>query len=471
MFSSLRTKLQQTFSAQESYDPAWERALDAGADAGYFTHDSAVWTVHGGMSPIAAGIRALLTQALHPGALAGVAEHSNYRADPLSRLAGTIRWIFTMTYGDTVAADAACAWVARRHAPVTGKYLTASGAQLDYTASDPGLADWVHLAFADAFLRSHEIFSGPLGSRADEYVQQWAKAGELMGVANPPRSEEQLRQAMAGYEARGELSGGPRVAEVVSFLKNPPLDPVVLPGYKLLFAAVVATLPANHREMLGLELPVVGQRVARLGGKAALGLAGLALAKRRPAELAARRRLFRLGVLDDLSYPDRGLTQNPGVPNGYEQILRREYVGHGEAVFQALASGIMSWKLHEGAGLRVLADTPEMRVATRVRLGIGLGQLRWNIPCRVVSLIEEEHRRGFAYGTLAGHPESGEESFTACLEPDGSVYLQIRAVSRHASQLFRLASPLTHLAQQLATDRYVDAARRIASSAESTGRY
>ena len=66
MIEPLRRKLQQTFSAQENYDPVWERELDAGDDAGYFAHDSAVWVVHGGMSPIAAGIRALLTQALHP---------------------------------------------------------------------------------------------------------------------------------------------------------------------------------------------------------------------------------------------------------------------------------------------------------------------------------------------------------------------------------------------------------------------
>lgn len=467
MFEPLRRKLQQTFSAQEHYDPVWERELDRGNDAGYFPHDSAVWVVHGGMSPIAAGIRALLTQALHPGALAGVAEHSKYQSDPLARLAGTIRWIFTLTYGDTVAADAACAWVARRHEPITGRYTAGTGEERAYAANDPDLAAWVHLAFADAFLRSHEIFSGPVPQGADAYVREWSKAGELMGVPNPPRSEAELREAIDGYEARGELAGGPRVAEVVSFLKNPPLDPAVLPGYKLIFAAVVDTMPESHLRMLGLRRTSLGgiPLPARLGGKVALSLAGIALARQRPAELAARRRLFRLGVLNDLSYPDPGITDAVPAPAGYRTLQVRERVGEGTAVFEALAAGIMAWKLHEGAGLRVRADTPKVQLASRVRLGFGLGPVRIEAPCRVVRLIESDTRRGFAYGTLAGHPETGEESFAAVLEADGSVYLELKAVSRPSAGLYSLGFPVTAAAQSLVTDRYVAAARSLASGA------
>lgn len=466
MFSALRLKLHQTFSAQESYDPVWERALDAGDDAGYFAHDSAVWTVHGGMSPIAAGIRALLTQALHPGALAGVAEHSNYQVDPLARLAGTIRWIFTLTYGDTAAADAACDWVKHLHTPVTGRYVSGVGVREDYSANDPGLSAWVHIAFADAFLRSHEIFTGPVPQGADAYVREWATAGELMGVANPPRSDAELKAAIAGYESRGELAGGPRVAEVVSFLKNPPLDPAVLPGYRLLFAAVVATLPENHRTLLGLEPAALGPvpLPSRLGGKTVLGMAGLLLGKRGPAEMAARRRLYRLGVLTDLSYPALAISAGGTAPAGYKSLHVREYVGHGPAAFEALAAGIAGWKLHEGAGLDVRADTPEARIGSHVALGIGLGPARITAPCRVVRLISSETRRGFAYGTLAGHPESGEESFEAVLEADGSVYVEINAVSRHGNRFYRWVAPFTEATQRVVTGRYVAAARRLAGS-------
>ncbi len=464
MFEPLRHKLHQTFSAQESYDPAWERDLDRGDNAGYFAHDSAVWVVHGGMSPMAAGIRALLTQALHPGALAGVAEHSNYQADPLARLAGTIRWIFTLTYGDTAAAQAACRWVQRRHVPVAGHYTAGTGETRDYSANDADLAAWVHMAFADAFLRSHQAFSGPVPQGADAYVREWATAGELMGVKNPPRSEAELAAAIAGYESRGELSGGPRVAEVVSFLKNPPLDPMILPGYKLLFAAVVDTLPENHRKMLGLERSKLGPipLPSRLGGKAALGLAGITLAKKGPAELAARRRLFRLGVLSDLSYPEVGLTELEKAPDGYRHLQLRERVGEGQRVFEALSEGILTWALHERSGLRTRPDTPRVQLGSRVELGFGIGPARISAPCRVVRLIEEATRSGFAYGTLAGHPETGEESFAAVLDEDGSVYLEIRAASKHANRFYRLVSPVAEAAQRFATKRYVEAARELA---------
>lgn len=470
MLSSLRLKLHQTFSAQETYDPIWERALDAGQDAGYFSHDSAVWVVHGGMSPIAAGIRALLTQALHPGALAGVAEHSNYQADPLARLAGTIRWIFTLTYGDATAADAACAWVRKLHVPVTGEYVSATGENREYSANDPGLSDWVHIAFADAFLRCHEAFTGPVPQGADAYVREWAKAGELMGVANPPRSEAELREAIAGYESRGELSGGPRVAEVVSFLKNPPLDPAVLPGYKLLFAAVVETLPKHHQKLLGLEPATLGPVTlpSKIAGKAVLGLAGLVLDKRGPAELAARRRLYRIGALSDLNYADVGMTEHGRIPAEYSELKLREPVGHGKDAFEALAEGILNWKLHERSGLRTRPDTPRVQLGSLVHLGFGVGPLRINAPCRVVRLIQDqsrdETRTGFAYGTLAGHPETGEESFAAVLGADGTVYLEISAGSQHSTWFYRLVSPVSAAVQRYATRRYVAAARLLATT-------
>ena len=299
LLAPLRTRLRITFAGQAEGVPAWEEALERGDDAGYFAPDSAVWTVHGGMTPIAAGIRALLVQALHPGALAGVAEHSDYRADPLARLAGTIRWIFTVTYGDTAAARAACGYVRRRHLSVTGSYTDAAGAERPYSANDPDLAEWVHLAFTDAFLRSYEIFRGPVPQGADEYVSEWAVAGELMGVADPPRTEAALRARLQAYDDGGLLCGGERVEEVVRFLKAPPLDPMLLPGYKVLFAAVVDTLPERYRELLGLEHSRLGPvpMPSRLAGRIALGAVGATLQKVGPSELAARRRLARLGIL------------------------------------------------------------------------------------------------------------------------------------------------------------------------------
>jgi uncharacterized protein (DUF2236 family) len=295
----LRRRLLTTFSGQAEGIPDWELALEDGDDAGYFAPDSAVWAVHGAMTPIAAGIRALLTQALHPGVLAGVVEHSDYRADPLARLAGTIRWIFTVTYGDTTAARRACAWVRRRHLPVEGEYVSAAGTFEHYSANDPALAEWVHIAFTDAFLRTYEALAGPVPGGADRYVDEWAVAGELMGVADPPRTAAALEARIDAYDAAGLLAGGPRLDDVVAFLRRPPLDPLLRPGYSVLFNAVLATMPQRRLDLLGLSRPRLGPVPLPVTGaaKATLAVVGRALDPMPPSEAAARRRLARLGVL------------------------------------------------------------------------------------------------------------------------------------------------------------------------------
>ncbi|QCU79041.1 DUF2236 domain-containing protein [Citricoccus sp. SGAir0253] len=305
---SLQASLVRTFSGEHAGGvPQWQLDLELGDDAGYFSPDSAVWTVHGGMSTIPAGIRALLVQALHPGALAGVAEHSDYRADPFGRLAGTIRWIFTVTYGSTEAARQACAYVRRLHGPVRGRYTAADGTVRDYAANDPVLDEWVHLAFTDAFLTCYETFIGPVPAPpgtpagrtgADAYVAEWAVAGELMGVPDPPRTQAALRARLAAFDAGPDrqLRGGPELEEVVRFLRRPPLEPGLRPGYRALFLAVVDTLPRRHRELAGLRGSGV-PALTRLAGRATLAVIGRALGRRGPSELAARRRLVRLGVL------------------------------------------------------------------------------------------------------------------------------------------------------------------------------
>src|SRR4029453_16554312 len=96
-------------------------------DVGYHLPGSAVWAVHGSMPTIVAGIRVLLMQSLHPGALAGVYDHSAFRADPLGRLASTVRWIFTVTYGSKEDAEAATQTVKRIHEKIQGTYMDPPG--------------------------------------------------------------------------------------------------------------------------------------------------------------------------------------------------------------------------------------------------------------------------------------------------------------------------------------------------------
>ncbi|PWJ61439.1 oxygenase MpaB family protein [Rathayibacter iranicus] len=86
-------------------------ALETGDDAGLFGPGSAVWAVNGGLPTMIAGVRALLMQTLHTGAMAGVHDYSRYREDPMGRLDNTVRWVLTTSFGDTAAAGGAARWV------------------------------------------------------------------------------------------------------------------------------------------------------------------------------------------------------------------------------------------------------------------------------------------------------------------------------------------------------------------------
>ncbi|MBT1001148.1 DUF2236 domain-containing protein [Paenarthrobacter sp. DKR-5] len=298
VLSGWRRLLRLTFSGQSEGVPQWELDLAKGDDGGFFGPSSATWAVHGGMSPIVAGIRALLIQALHPGALAGVYEFSRFREDPLGRLAGTIRWIFTVTYGDTAAAKGGSDYVRRLHERVQGTYQRADGAVLPYSANDPELLAWVHMAFAESFLTAHQVWGGGIPGGADAYVREWSAAAELMQVPEPPRSEAQLRAAMDSLLDEGVLCGGPRVEEVVRFIRRPPLHPALLPGYRVLFEGAVATIDPRYRRLLGLEPAHVGPlRLPAVGAaKAVLAAIGVVLQKQGPSELSARARRRRLGL-------------------------------------------------------------------------------------------------------------------------------------------------------------------------------
>ncbi|HET8878133.1 MAG TPA: oxygenase MpaB family protein [Arthrobacter sp.] len=292
-----QAELRHTFTGSRTTAPEWVARLEEGDDAGFHLPGSAVWAVHGGMPTIVAGIRALLMQSLHPGALAGVHDHSRFREDPLGRLAGTIRWIFTVTYGSSSAATDATGWVLRLHESVRGEYADAHGTVRPYAANDPELLRWVHIAFTDAFLTAHTMFGPPIPGGPDAYVREWAHAGTMMGVESPPVSEAQMRRQLRDWYDGGHLAGGSTVDETVGFIRNPPLHPALRPGYRVLFAAAVASLEPHYREMLGLRTARLGPfpLPVKLATRVTLAVVHLALGKVGPSELAARARLRRLG--------------------------------------------------------------------------------------------------------------------------------------------------------------------------------
>jgi uncharacterized protein (DUF2236 family) len=272
--------------------PDWVSDLEYGEDEGYFGPESAVWAVHGNLATLAGGIRALLVQALHPVAVAGVDEHSSYREDPLGRLAGTTRWLTVTTFGSHAAADRESARVRGMHRRVRGTYTDPGGAQRPYRASDEHLLAWVHAAFTDSFLVCHEIFGGEIPGGPDTYVREWATAAERVGLSTPPRNVAELKAQMARYEP--ELGRTRTTERTVAFLRNPPLAPPALVGYQVLFAGAASTLPERHRQLLGL--PGGGGRTARAAARGLLAGMRAVLGEGPPAAAAAHRRLDALSA-------------------------------------------------------------------------------------------------------------------------------------------------------------------------------
>ncbi|WP_396643813.1 oxygenase MpaB family protein [Microbacterium sp.] len=289
----LRAKLLTALAGDPTGMAPYVRAIADGDDGGYFAENGPAWTVHAGMGTLVAGIRALLLQALHPGALAGVHDWSRYREDPIGRLTGTVRWVITLTYGSKTQADAETARVGRFHRRVHGEYRSGDGSTRTYTAEDGDLIRWVHLAFTDAFLRSHQAYGGTIPGGPDAYVADWATAGRLMRIPDPPTSETALRAELDGFLDRGELRRDARVDEVVRFLRRPPFTGLMGVAYRVLFAAAVATFPPRLRRMLGVRrswLPV------KTATRVILRITERALGSGPRAQDMARLRLRRLGL-------------------------------------------------------------------------------------------------------------------------------------------------------------------------------
>ena len=164
---------------------------------------------------------------------------------------------------------------------------------------------------------------------------------------------------------------------------------------------------------------------------------------------------MQLRDLADLTftYPDVGATAGP-LPDGYHHVHDSGRIGSGRIRFNAAGDAVLRWGMQRGVGMKVEATTVTAAPGTDM-LG-RLGPL--HVPCRVVYVVDEPDRRGFAYGTLPGHPESGEELFAVRYDrADDAVYAEIRAFSRPATWWARLGRPVVGPAQRIITQRYLRA--------------
>ena len=232
----------------------------------WFDEGAPIRQVHGDAAMFAGGLRAILLQSLHPLAMAGVAQHSDYRNDPWGRLQRTAEFLAATTYGPIPMAERAVARVLAVHRHVVGEATDGRA----YSANDPHLLRWVHVAEVDSFLCAHRRFGEHALDRAqaDAYVRDTAVVARKLGVNEPPCSVAELRTELREY--RSELQGTPEAREAAHFLLiEPPLPFAARAPYGLLAAAAVSLLPAWARWPLRLPyLPVSERLLVRPAGSA-----------------------------------------------------------------------------------------------------------------------------------------------------------------------------------------------------------
>jgi uncharacterized protein (DUF2236 family) len=235
----------------------------------WFGEDRPIRRVHADASMFVGGLRALLLQSLHPLAMAGVAEHSDYRGDPWGRLQRTSTFLAVTTFGTADDAQRAVDKVRGIHRRVHG--VAPDGTP--YEASDPHLLGWVHIAEVDSFLLAYQRYgAAPLDQAGrDGYVADTARVAEALGVLDPPRTENQLQQRISAY--RPELRGTAAARDAARYLLfTPPLPIVARAPYGVLAATSVAMLPPWARAPLWLPyVPPVESTVIRMAGNAIVG--------------------------------------------------------------------------------------------------------------------------------------------------------------------------------------------------------
>ncbi|AUA31775.1 DUF2236 domain-containing protein [Pseudomonas sp. SGAir0191] len=232
-------------------------------DPGLFGPNSISWRVHGDFpSMLVGGISALMLQLLHPLALAGVWDHSNFRHDLIGRLRRTSQFISGTTFGATEDAHWLIEKVRRIHLHVEG---TAPDGR-PYAASDPHLLTWVHVAEVSSFLAAHLRYRNPRLSLADQdaYYQEIALIAERLGAQDVPRSRHEVAHYL--HEMRPQLNCDARSQEVIGILLNAPAPSRLAKHVaKLMLHAGIELLPHWAQQQLGLEQGHWQKRLIRLG--------------------------------------------------------------------------------------------------------------------------------------------------------------------------------------------------------------
>jgi uncharacterized protein (DUF2236 family) len=244
---------------------------------GMFEPGSVTWRVHADPAMLIGGLRALLVQALHPLAMAGVEQHSEYRADPWGRLQRTVEYVMTTTYGTMEEAEQAGRIVQAIHKrvngtdPVTGKV---------YSAENEDLLVWVHTAEVHSFLTAYRRYGGGpcTDADADRYLREQVRTATLVGLdaSLVPASQADVRDYFASIDS--ELRPSPYSRDAAKLVLNPPLpvplrlmQPVAwVPG-----AAAAGLIPRRLRAMHGIPWVPPADAAVRVAATALIRAMGV----------------------------------------------------------------------------------------------------------------------------------------------------------------------------------------------------
>lgn len=228
------------------------------ADLGYFGPQSVTWRIHGEPVAMIGGLRALLLQALHPGAMALLYSASNFQEDPWLRLQRTVGYVGIVSFAPSSKVDAAAARVRAVHE--------------ELGVTDPEQLAWVHLCLVDSFLTAARASGLRISDDdADQYVAEQEISAQLVGVPAELVPSDRLELAAAIEQLRPMLRGTAEAREAARYVIAPPLPIPIrfrLParaGWTTVSSLAIGLLPPWARRMYRLP-PTPGAGFATAAG-------------------------------------------------------------------------------------------------------------------------------------------------------------------------------------------------------------
>jgi uncharacterized protein (DUF2236 family) len=258
-------------------------------DQGLLGPDSVAWRVIGHQVSLVGGLRSLIVQSLHPLAMAGVAQHSDYRNRSLDRLRRTAHYVAATTFGDTETAHAAARKVKNIHRKVRG---TDPVTGLPYSAADPDTQVWVHCVEWHSFLAAYRAYAGQLTeAEQDRYLHEGVRIAALLDVAaeQVPGSRAEYRDYFDAVRPRLCVSEDARRA--IDFVLHPPLTRELLAlqvPLRVTAAAALAITPRHLRAMAGIDRPRPLDALTVAAVRPAAAALGLPLLRQAPAVVVGR---------------------------------------------------------------------------------------------------------------------------------------------------------------------------------------